>query len=89
MQRVDAAERTDPSQVSVSSSRSATHGEVVAPRRTSAPVMHNPRLRPNALTVLRIAAVPALAWLATCGSAMFFVAVLIACLIGDVVANSG
>ena len=44
---------------------------------------------PNALTVLRIAAVPALAWLATCGSAMFFVAVLIACLIGDVVANSG
>ena len=51
--------------------------------------MHNPRLRPNALTVLRIAAVPALAWLATCGSAMFFVAVLIACLIGDVVANSG
>ena len=44
---------------------------------------------PNALTVLRIAAVPALAWLATCGTAMFFVAVLIACLIGDVVANSG
>ena len=33
---------------------------------------------PNALTVLRIAAVPALAWLATCGTAMFFVAVLIA-----------
>ena len=40
---------------------------------------------PNALTALRIAAVPVLAWLAIVRDGDVFVAVLIACLIGDVV----
>ena len=42
------------------------------------------RLLPNAITLLRLAAVPLLGWLAWAGDRQAFAVVLIACLLGDV-----
>ena len=43
------------------------------------------RLLPNAITLLRLAAVPLLAWLVWAGAYQTFALLLIACLLGDVV----
>lgn len=40
---------------------------------------------PNAITLLRLAAVPVLAWLAYAGEYQFFAYMLVACLLGDVI----